>query len=251
LEHLTASQTIPLKLRQELAGEVFNHTAYYDSIIADYFNKVNDITQPDKLTISYKKVQECRYGENPHQSAAIYGDFIKQFQLIHGKELSYNNVMDMNAISDLILEFDEPTVAIVKHTNPCGVASADTNVEAYRKAFATDKVSPFGGIIALNGEVDIDFANEVHSLFSEVIIAKSFTDEALSLLSKKKDRRLVIANYDILRQIQLNPKSYSFRSVPNGLLYQQTDNILFHPQQMECVTSRKPTEEEHQKMLFA
>jgi len=154
LEQLENSKTISEDFRLKLAGEVFNHTAHYDAIIAGYFNKVNKIDFPETLTVSYSKAQDCRYGENPHQPAAVYGNFLSQFEKLHGKELSYNNVMDINAICELILEFEKPTVAIVKHTNPCGVASANNFVDAYKLAFATDTVSPFGGIVALNGNVD-------------------------------------------------------------------------------------------------
>lgn len=238
--------TIPLTLRQTLAGKVFNYTAHYDAVISNYFNKINKLEFPETLTLTYAKAQICRYGENPHQSAAIYGDFLSQFNVLHGKELSYNNVMDISAICDIMLEFEKPTVAIVKHTTPCGVASYDNLIEAYRMAFATDTESPFGGIIAVNGTIDVDFAKEVHALFSEVIIAEEITGEALEILTKKKDRRLVIADYAAIRQTT----GYMCRSVQNGLLYQKADTSLFDGE-LQCVTSRKPTESELQKMLFA
>jgi phosphoribosylaminoimidazolecarboxamide formyltransferase/IMP cyclohydrolase len=238
-----------------LAGEVFNHTAHYDAIIAGYFNKVNKIDFPETLTVSYSKAQDCRYGENPHQPAAVYGNFISQFEnsnslikKLHGKELSYNNVMDISAICELILEFEKPTVAIVKHTNPCGVASADNFIDAYKLAYATDTVSPFGGIVALNGSVDKGFAEEIHSLFTEVIIAKSFSDDALEILTKKKDRRLVVANFAQIK----NSMNYNYRSIPDGMLYQKTDLELYsNENNLKIVTEKKPTVEEMESLIFA
>ena len=248
LEHLQKNNSIPEDFRLLLAGEVFNHTAHYDAIIAGYFNAVNKIDFPETLTVSYSKAQDCRYGENPHQPAAVYGNFISQFEKLHGKELSYNNVMDINAICELILEFEKPTVAIVKHTNPCGVASADNFVDAYKLAFATDTVSPFGGIVALNGSVDKGFAEEIHSLFTEVIIAKSFSDDALEILTKKKDRRLVTANFAQIRKSM----NYNFRSIPDGMLYQKADLELYSKEnELKIVTEKKPTVEEMENLLFA
>jgi phosphoribosylaminoimidazolecarboxamide formyltransferase/IMP cyclohydrolase len=246
LEHLNTNQSIPESFRLQLAGEVFNHTAHYDAIISDYFNKVNKIEFPETLTLTYNKVQDCRYGENPHQPAAVYGDFLNQFKVLHGKELSYNNVMDINAICELILEFDKPTVAIVKHTNPCGVASANNFTEAYKLAFATDTISPFGGIVALNGEVDEEFAKEIHPVFMEVIIAENYTPTALEILTKKKDRRLVVANYNQIKKAF----GINFRSLPNGMLYQKQDIKLIE-NEIKVVTDKKPTSEEIEKMLFA
>jgi phosphoribosylaminoimidazolecarboxamide formyltransferase/IMP cyclohydrolase len=248
LEHLNNNQSIPESFRLQLAGEVFNHTAHYDAIISSYFNKVNKIEFPETLTLTYNKAQDCRYGENPHQPAAVYGDFLNQFKVLHGKELSYNNVMDINSICELILEFHhKPTVAIVKHTNPCGVASANNFTEAYKLAFATDTTSPFGGIVALNGEVDEDFAKEIHPIFMEVIIATNFTDAALDILTKKKDRRLVIANY---AQIKKKNVTY-FRSLPNGMLYQHQDMPLFKSNGVKVVTNKRPNNDEIEKIIFA
>ena len=247
LDYLNTNQTIPESYRLELAGEVFNHTAHYDAIISSYFNKVNKIEFPEILTLTYNKVQDCRYGENPHQPAAIYGDFLNQFEVLHGKELSYNNVMDINAVCELILEFENsPTVAIVKHTNPCGVASASNFTEAYKLASATDITSAFGGIIALNGVIDEEFANHIHPVFMEVIIAKNFTPAALEILTKKKDRRLVVANYNNIK------KAFGthFRSLPDGMLYQKQDTKLIEDE-IKVVTDKKPTAEDMEKMLFA
>lgn len=248
LEYLEKNKSIPEDFRLLLASEVFNHTAHYDAIIAGYFNKINKIEFPETLTVSYYKAQDCRYGENPHQPAAVYGSFISQFEKLHGKELSYNNVLDINSACELILEFEKPTVAIVKHTNPCGVASAVDFVEAYKLAFATDTESPFGGIVALNGNVSRGFAEEIHSLFTEVIIAQSFSDDALEILTKKKDRRLVTADFAQIRKSM----NYTFRSIPDGMLYQKADLELYSKEnEFKVVTDRKPTAEEMESLLFA
>lgn len=234
--------------RVKLAGEVFNHTAYYDSIIATYFNDFNKITEPKITAIGLKKSQELRYGENPHQAAALFGDFDKYFVKLHGKELSYNNIIDINAAAQIILEFEpsEPAVAIIKHTNPCGVGLGKNLSEAYKKAFATDSVSPFGGIIAFNGIVDIETATTVHDIFTEVLIAPDFTQEALELLTAKKNRRLIKADYSELNRII----KFDLKSVAGGFLIQQSDKMLFDEQEMKIVSKRQPTEEEMKALMF-
>lgn len=233
--------------RAVLAGEVFSHTAYYDSLISNYFNKYNDNNIPDKLNLSYNKVQDLRYGENPHQQAALYGYFNDIFEKIHGKELSYNNILDINSAAQLIIEFEEPSCAIIKHTNPCGVASAEDIKTAFNLAFSTDTVSPFGGIIVFNREVDEDTANAIHGIFTELIIAPNFTETAFEILSKKKDRRLIrfapqqIANY----------LDKDCRSVVGGLLVQSNDKYLIDKSKLQVVTERKPNDEEMNSLLFA
>lgn len=246
LENLKKDKCIPEEIRLRLAGEVFNHTANYDALIAKYFNKVNGIEFPEKLTLSYNLAQKCRYGENPHQPAAVYGELLNNFHKLHGKELSYNNIMDIDAACSLILEFERPTVAIIKHTNPCGVASADNLLDAYKMAFATDTFSPFGGIIVVNGVIDKEFAEEVHPIFTEVIIAKHFTDDAFAILSKKKDRRLVEVELENLKK----DIGFVFRSVSGGMLYQKQDTKLYD-EELKCVTKRQPTERERENLLFA
>jgi phosphoribosylaminoimidazolecarboxamide formyltransferase/IMP cyclohydrolase len=233
--------------RAILAGEVFGHTAYYDSIIAKYFREYNNIEFPDKLTIGMTLEQKLRYGENPHQSSMLYGNFNSIFNKLHGKELSNNNIIDIDAAAKLILEFDEPTVAIIKHTNPCGVGTAPTLTEAYNKAFATDNASPFGGIIVMNRVVDKETAETIHSIFTEVLIAPKFTDEALEILQKKKDRRLITVNFDDLR----NVIKYDLKSVAGGYLLQTTDMLLYDEEKMRVVTKRQPTEEEMKALMFA
>ena len=177
LEALRVGGEQLLELRRRLALKVYQRTSAYDAAIANYLNgKYNGGELPETLNIGLPVAQKLRYGENPHQKAALYGDFKKFFAQIHGKELSYNNIIDISAAAELIAEFDKPTLAILKHTNPCGVASCDNLVEAWNQAFETDKQAPFGGIIVANREIGADLAKEISGIFSEVIIAPSFSD---------------------------------------------------------------------------
>ncbi|HOQ48547.1 MAG TPA: bifunctional phosphoribosylaminoimidazolecarboxamide formyltransferase/IMP cyclohydrolase, partial [Candidatus Kapabacteria bacterium] len=247
IAYLKAGQSIPEDYRLKLAGEVFSHTAYYDSLIAKYFNQYNQIEIPEKINLSFNLSQTLRYGENPHQKAALYGYFNCIFEKLHGKELSFNNIIDISAATELISEFDELALAIIKHTNPCGVALGNTIAEAFEKALTTDNVSPFGGIIAVNRKIDSDAANAIHSMFTEVIIAPDFTDDALELLMKKKDRRLIKVNFELLEK----HFDKNIRSVPGGLLVQDSDNLLLDESNLQVVTKRKPTDDELQSMKFA
>lgn len=235
-----------LDLRRQLAMEAFSHTAQYDARISQYFSRsITGFLAEGALPLRID--QPLRYGENPHQHAVLYGTFTSLFEQLHGKELSYNNILDIDAAMVLCAEFDEPTVVIVKHNNPCGVGSDASLVEAYRKAFATDAVSPFGGIIAVNRPIDLSFAEEVHSLFAEVLIAPSFSDDALALLQKKKDRRLMRVDLSAFAHATRT----SVRSVANGLLIQQADAILYNEDALRVVTARTPNDDEHRAMLYA
>jgi phosphoribosylaminoimidazolecarboxamide formyltransferase/IMP cyclohydrolase len=259
IEHLTSTGSVPLDVREQLAMEAFSHTAYYDARISQYFAQKRNAPFLEETAIPLRRDQSLRYGENPHQRAMLYGSFTSQFKQLHGKELSYNNILDIDAAVGLCAEFEEPTVVIVKHNNPCGVGSADNLVDAYRKAFATDTVSPFGGIISVNRPIDIDFAQEVHSLFAEVLIAPSFSEEALELLRKKKDRRLVENPTEAssrARSIVSNSGTRSIvpiniRSISGGFLVQDEDSILFDEKDLRVVTQRTPTEDEQKAMLYA
>lgn len=248
LQQLQDGGCLTLAFRKHLAGEAFAHTAYYDAMISRWFADQQGIAFPELLTLSYATDQSLRYGENPHQSAKLYGSFSSIFTQLHGKELSYNNIMDIDAASRIALEFDEPVTVIVKHNNPCGVGIGDTLSDAYHKAFATDTVSPFGGILAFNREIDITTAETIHGLFAEVLIAPAFSDEALSLLTKKKDRRLLLCNYDALKQAITGKH---IRSVAGGLLIQDEDAQLLNENALQVVTERKPTEQETKAMHFA
>ncbi|MFN9149906.1 MAG: bifunctional phosphoribosylaminoimidazolecarboxamide formyltransferase/IMP cyclohydrolase, partial [Bacteroidota bacterium] len=245
IEHVKSGGVTP-ELRRQLAMEAFSHTAQYDARISQYFSRsITGFLTEGALPLRID--QPLRYGENPHQKAVLYGSFTSLFSQLHGKELSYNHILDIDAAVGLCMEFDEPTVVIVKHNNPCGVGSDASLVEAYRKAFATDSVSPFGGIIAVNRPIDLAFAEEIHSLFAEVLIAPSFSDDALALLQKKKDRRLMVldrAAYD-------DAQKQSVRSVAGGLLGQDADAALYDEGNLRAVTTRTPTDDEQRAMLYA
>ncbi|MFN0158095.1 MAG: bifunctional phosphoribosylaminoimidazolecarboxamide formyltransferase/IMP cyclohydrolase [Bacteroidota bacterium] len=231
-----------------LAKEVFRHTSAYDSVISNYLDHIDRENEqfPALFHMSLRKEQDLRYGENPHQRGTLYGNFGSLFQKLHGKELSFNNIVDTTAAALLVAEFDEPTVAIIKHTNPCGVGSAPTLAEAYAKALATDTKSAFGGIIACNRPLDMEAAQKMNEIFTEVIIAPAFAEGVFEFLSKKKDRRIIKAAADMRALDQLD-----VRSVPGGLLVQESDRKRVTRDALKAVSQRKPTEDETRSMLFA
>ena len=240
-----------LKTRQMLAGKVFNHTASYDAMIANYFNEINEIEVKEKLTVTYDLKQTLRYGENPHQKAAFY-QTLKQpsysvvaSEQLHGKELSYNNIADANAALEILSEFEGSAAVAVKHMNPCGVGLGSTIEEAYAKAYEADKKSIFGGIVALNREVSKELAEELHKIFLEIVIAPSFTPEALEILKQKKNIRLLTT--DMTERLQPGQKLVS---VKGGLLVQDLDIVQVKKEDLECVTDVKPTEEDLEQLLF-
>lgn len=239
-------------LRRALALKVFQRTATYDAAIARYLE--SQAAEPDLEALSglpaeyvlrYRKAQALRYGENPHQKAALYGTFHDHFQQLQGKELSYNNILDITSATYLIGEFERPTVAILKHTNPCGVASADGLIEAWGKAYATDRQAPFGGIIIVNRTLDGALARGIAEIFTEVIIAPRFDDEALAVLGRKKNLRLMIAKggigADALQEV---------RSVVGGILVQDRDRRMENAADFKVVTQRQPTPDEWASMIF-
>ncbi len=240
------------ELRRRLALKVFQRTAAYDAAIARYLE--SQAAGPDlealagfaqRLTLSWDKAQSLRYGENPHQKAALYGTFHEHYQQLQGKELSYNNVLDITAATYLIGEFERPTVAILKHSNPCGLASADSLAEAWEAAYATDRQAPFGGIIIANRTMDGALAGSISDIFTEVIIAPRFSAEALAILEKKRNLRLMVANEgmgaDALQEI---------RSVVGGVLLQDRDRTHDAPSRFKVVTRRGPTPQEWDSMVF-
>jgi len=238
---------LTLHTRFQLACRAFQHTAHYDTVIASYLaGLMPEKTLPDSITISMSKEFAMRYGENPHQRAALYGKFGEHFQKLHGKELSYNNVLDINAASLLSAEFNEPTVVIVKHNNPCGVASASTLLEAYKKALATDPKSAFGGIVCVNRPLDLSTAESINEIFTEVIIAPEFEHGVLEFLTRKKDRRIIRLTSNLRKIWELD-----IRKVIGGLLVQEPDQHRLHPSELKVVTERKPTDQEMNAMLFA
>jgi phosphoribosylaminoimidazolecarboxamide formyltransferase/IMP cyclohydrolase len=231
-----------LKLRERLAIKAFIKTSDYDRAIGNFLNK--EQTTDASFSIALPLVTRLRYGENPHQTAALYGDFDSHFEKIHGKELSYNNILDINAATNLIADFSAPTVAILKHTNPCGVGSDVDLREAWEKAFATDKQAPFGGIIVCNRPVDEALAKAISEIFSEVIIAPEFEGEARGILQKKKNLRLI----RLLTPVTEARSTIDFRSVFGGVLVQDADVANEIPRNV--VTKRQPTEPELEAMLF-
>jgi len=231
-----------------LAREVFRHTSSYDAAIAEYLEHASGTKAefPPLLRLVMKKEMDLRYGENPHQRAALYGSFNDTLEKLHGKELSYNNILDISAAASLITEFDKPTVAIIKHTNPCGVGSADNLADAYAKAFATDKASAFGGIVAVNRPLDMEAAQRINEVFTEVIIAPEYPEAVLEFLRKKRDRRLMRLSARFQPYLGLQ-----MRAVAGGLLVQDYDARRQEEEQFNVVTKRAPTQEEIAAMRFA
>lgn len=232
-----------LKLREKLGIKVFQLTANYDRMIANFLNTEQE--SGGSFSLSLPLTQRLRYGENPHQEAALYGHFNDIFQQLHGKELSYNNILDISAAGRLIQEFVEPTVAILKHTNPCGVGSDADLREAWLKAFATDKQAPFGGIIICNRPLTEPLARAISEIFSEVIIAPEFDAEARALLQKKKNLRLM--RMALPANVE---KEVDIRSVMGGLLVQDTDKGGFSGMEEKVVTERPPSADEMKAMAF-
>jgi phosphoribosylaminoimidazolecarboxamide formyltransferase/IMP cyclohydrolase len=251
-EQIRSAGNTTLELRRRLAAKVYARTAAYDGAIAAHLNKVflepASGALPAALLVQAPLAQTLRYGENPHQAAALYGRFHEFFQQLHGKELSYNNILDLTAAANLISEFlaDPPTLAILKHTNPCGVGQAGTLREAWDKAFATDRQAPFGGIIAVNRALDAAVAEAIAEIFSEVIVAPDFSPEALSVLQKKKNLRLL----KVLKS-PLTAEAWDVRGVGAGsFLVQQRDLKTTLAADLKIATRRPPTEFELKAMLF-
>lgn len=239
---------ISFEMRKNLAKDAFNHTADYDSAIANYFNELVDEEPPKQFNLSIPLSQELRYGENPHQKGAVYGDQNSVIDCFHGKQLSYNNFIDVDAALSIISSFnkDEPTCAIIKHTIPCGVGIGTSLKEAYKKAFSTDKVSPFGGIVVVNKKLDLETAKAIDEIFTEIIIAPDFDEDTLELLTQKKNRRLIRIKNG-LAEVQ----GKSFRSIFGGILTQDADLEPINESDFKVVTERKPTEQEMKDMLFS
>lgn len=243
LEHGAVSEDT----RRALAAKAFRHTAAYDALIASYLTQE---AFPEKLTLTYEKKQDLRYGENPHQSAALYGELFAQHTILtaeklHGKELSYNNIGDADVALALVKEFDQPAAVAIKHMNPCGVGIGESILEAYERAYAADPVSIFGGIVALNREVDEACAMKLQETFLEVILAPGFTDAALAILTQKKNLRLL--------KVDASQKTggKQVTSVSGGLLIQEQDTPGFEQAEITIPTRRKPTEAELETARFA
>jgi phosphoribosylaminoimidazolecarboxamide formyltransferase/IMP cyclohydrolase len=254
IDELTSNKNISAETKFKLAIKVFEHTAAYDALIAEYLRNEIQASLPDNLTLTYEKVQDLRYGENPHQMASYYKEIIvtkgaltNAIQL-HGKELSFNNINDTNGALQTLKEFDDPTVVAVKHANPCGVATGYDIYDAYLKAYEADPISIFGGIVAANREIDGKTAEEINKIFIEIVIAPSFSKEALEILMGKKNIRILKLE-DIM--YNANKNQIDIKKVSGGILVQSMDDILVEKDYLKVVTSRIPTEREMQDLLFA
>ncbi|QPC45492.1 bifunctional phosphoribosylaminoimidazolecarboxamide formyltransferase/IMP cyclohydrolase [Mangrovibacillus cuniculi] len=245
VEEVKGAVEVSLETRKALAAKVFRHTAAYDAYIANYFTELVGEENPERFTVTYERKQSLRYGENPHQAATFYANplgsafSIAHARQHHGKELSFNNIRDADAALQIVKEFEKPAAVAVKHMNPCGVGVGETLVEAYERAYAADPVSIFGGIVALNRIVDKDVAMQLHEIFLEIVIAPAFTDEALEILTQKKNIRLLTIPFEGEKKSE-----YWLTSVEGGLLVQEQDEKRLDLQNVTVPTKRQPTEEE-------
>ncbi|MFZ1289146.1 MAG: bifunctional phosphoribosylaminoimidazolecarboxamide formyltransferase/IMP cyclohydrolase [Melioribacteraceae bacterium] len=230
--------------KNKLAAEAFSHTAQYDKLIADFFER-EIIKEQKNLRINFPLLSELRYGENPHQKAYLYGNLYENFIPLHGKELSYNNIVDLIAAVDLVKELDNNSCAIIKHTNPCGAATGKDVFDAYEKALSCDPVSAFGGIVAFNNEVNVRTAEKLNEIFTEVICAPSFEEKALEILKQKKNRRVIKVISD-----RMSPK-LQFKSIPNGIVAQEPDNSIFPIDELKTVTEKQISEVQLKDLKFA
>lgn len=252
LKELEEKGEVSKDTKFRLMQAVFEHTANYDAMIANYMKEQRkDESLPEKLTLTYEKVQEMRYGENPHQKAALYKEVGKcegsltTAKQLNGKELSFNNINDTNGALELLKEFEEPTVVACKHGNPCGVGSSSDIYEAWKKAFKADKTSIFGGIVVVNEEVTVKMAEEMKEIFLEVIVAPSFEAEALALLKKKKNVRIL--ELPTIR-VKQRENAYDIKKINGGAIVQTIDAKLLD--EYEVVTDTKPTPEQMEDLLF-
>lgn len=236
------------KQRKVFAKAAFGYTSEYDTHIHQYFHgaRFADNLPEEGIDFSIASAYELRYGENPHQKAKYYGSALtERFEILHGKQLGYNNILDLDAACSLIEDFDEPTAAIIKHNTPCGVASADNIIEAYTKALNSDPVSAFGGIVVLNRVVEKSLAEKLDSLFIEVLIAPDYTNEALEVLMSKKNRRI------LKDTIGFDSSKYTFRSAVGGLLAQEKDEKVEEANELKPTSDFLATEEQVEDLLFA
>jgi len=240
LEILSAKNSSSLDQRKEFAIRAFNISSNYDTAIFNFFNREND----DVLKQSFLNSKKLRYGENPHQKGIFYGKMDDMFEQKNGKEISYNNLLDIDAAVHLINEFNEPTFIVLKHNNPCGVASRSKLIDAWKDALAGDPISAFGGVLATNRKVDSETASEINKLFFEIIIAPEFSDDALMILSQKKNRIILVQKETHLPDTQI-------RTVLNGVLYQDKDLENDTKNEMKIVTNIAPSETQILDLEFA
>lgn len=252
LDELKASGEVTLAQKQRLAAKVFRHTAAYDALIAEFLTKTIGEEDPETVTYTFEKKQSLRYGENPHQSATFYQKpfvptaSIANAKQLHGKELSFNNIKDADAALQIVREFTEPAAVAVKHMNPCGVGVGTSTYEAFTRCYEADRTSIFGGIVALNEEVDVETAKQLHEIFLEIIIAPSFSQEALDVLTSKKNLRLLTID------VKAPSKSDKvLQSVHGGLLVQDEDTLSLDDVEVTIPTKREPSEEEWKDLKLA
>lgn len=248
---LKESGDTQLETRERLAAKVFRHTSAYDTLIAEYLTNKVEEKFPEIITVTYEKVQDLRYGENPHQKAGFYKKSFAGYSMgnakqLHGKELSYNNIQDANAALEILKEFTAPTVVAVKHMNPCGVGSGKNIDEAWTRAYEADKVSIFGGIVVANSCITKSVAEELSKLFLEIVIAPDFEKEALEIITQKKNIRVlqIDMNSEILNKMKVT-------SVMDGALIQEFDEMKISKNELVCVTERKPTDVEIEELIFS
>ncbi|WP_026691234.1 bifunctional phosphoribosylaminoimidazolecarboxamide formyltransferase/IMP cyclohydrolase [Alteribacter aurantiacus] len=252
LEEVKTDGEVSLEFKQKLAAKAFRHTASYDALIAEYLTEHVGDEYPETLTVTYNKKQSLRYGENPHQQAAFYErplgkqTSIARATQLQGKELSYNNINDADAAIGVVKEFTKPAVAAIKHMNPCGVGIGETIEEAYQKAYEADPVSIFGGIIACNGEVDGATALKMKEIFLEIVVAPSFTDEAVQILSEKPNLRLLTISFTDAQAMEQR-----ISTVSGGALVQDTDILSFEDVETTIPTKRKPSDDELRQLEMA
>ncbi|NLJ57799.1 MAG: bifunctional phosphoribosylaminoimidazolecarboxamide formyltransferase/IMP cyclohydrolase [Tissierellia bacterium] len=256
LKELKENGRTALETKFYLSSKVFAHTAHYDTLIASYIrNERKDYSLPETFTMTYEKIQEMRYGENPHQKAAFYKEvknhqgFLTSAEKLHGKELSFNNINDTNGALELLKEFEEPTVVACKHSNPCGVGCGDNIYTAYMKAYQADPTSIFGGIVVFNREVDEKAALEINKIFIEIIAAPSYSTKALEILKSKKNIRIL--KIENISQ-KLDENSYDIKKVAGGILVQTIDSKLFDESYgLKTVTEKNPSSAEMKDLLMA
>ncbi|MDR0139158.1 bifunctional phosphoribosylaminoimidazolecarboxamide formyltransferase/IMP cyclohydrolase [Metabacillus idriensis] len=252
LEQIKSEKEVTLATKQKLAAKVFRHTASYDALIAEYLTNAVGEEDPETVTYTFEKKQSLRYGENPHQKATFYKKplasnvSIAEAVQVHGKELSYNNIKDADAALQIVREFKQPAAVAVKHMNPCGVGTGETIFEAFTRAYEADPTSIFGGIIALNHEVDKETAHKLHEIFLEIVIAPSFDEEALAILTSKKNLRLL--TLDVLGA---EKQDQQITSIHGGLLVQDEDTLSFDDAKITIPTKREPTEQEWEDLKLA
>jgi phosphoribosylaminoimidazolecarboxamide formyltransferase/IMP cyclohydrolase len=242
------------KTKQELAAKAFELTAFYDSLISNYLGeKFNpDENFPSMLSLSFEKISSLRYGENPHQKAAVYFDALKSkgnltdIEILNGKEMSFNNYFDSDSALSLAKEFSEPCAVIVKHSNPCGVATAEKSEDAFEKAFDCDKESAFGGVIALNKKVNLETAKKITSFFNEIVLAPGFEPKALEELKTKKNLRVIKVN-----NFTAKAKGFDLKRIKGGLLIQEFDGKKISEKELKLVSQKKPSKEQIKELLFA